>query len=61
MIGKLFDIGGNIVNGWQESNKVKLESELQIAKDRTEATIDRLNTGQQADIAWESLSIKSSG
>ena len=43
---KLFDIGGNIVSGYQERNKVKLESGLQIVEAKTEVTIDKLKTAQ---------------
>ena len=49
------------IEGWTERRKVKLESELKIAQAKTDATIRRLQTQQEADIAWENLSIQNSG
>lgn len=50
-----------IIDGWQQRKTAALESDLAIAKAKTEATIKRLETGQQADIAWETLSIQNNG
>ena len=50
-----------IVNGWQKRKTQKLEGDLLIAKAQVNAKIDRLATGQKADIAWENLSITNSG
>jgi hypothetical protein len=50
-----------MVDGWQQRKKAKLEADLAIAQAKTQATIKRLETGQQADIAWENLSINNSG
>lgn len=50
-----------IVGGWQNRKTAKLENELALAKAQTEAKIARLAAGQQADIAWENLSISNSG
>ena len=50
-----------IIDGWQQRKTAALESELAIQKAKTDATIVRLQTGQQADIAWETLSIQNNG
>lgn len=50
-----------VVEGWQARKKAKLEGDLAIAKAQVQAKIDRLATGQKADIAWENLSITNSG
>jgi hypothetical protein len=49
------------IEEWAARKKVKLESELKVAEAKTEATIRRLSTQQEADIAWENLSIHNSG
>lgn len=49
------------IEGWTARKKVKLEGDLKIAQAKTEATITRLQTKQEADIAWENLSIQNSG
>jgi hypothetical protein len=50
-----------IVEGWQARKTQKLEGDILIAKAQVEAKINRLATGQKADIAWENLSITNSG
>ena len=50
-----------IVKGWQVRKNAKLESDLKINQAKTEATIKKIETQQQADIAWENLSIDRSG
>ncbi len=50
-----------IVTGWQARKSAKLEGDLRIASAQVDAKIDRLATGQKADIAWENLSITNSG
>ena len=56
---------GNLILGpiesWQKRKKAKLESDLRINEAKTVAKIERLKTGQQADIAWENTSITQSG
>ena len=57
-------VGGPIaatIEGWTVRKKVKLESDLKIAEAKTVATVKRLQTQQDADIAWENLSIQNSG
>lgn len=51
----------DIVKGWQARKTQRLESDLKIAEAQTNAKIRILETGQQADIAWENLSIQNSG
>jgi len=50
-----------IFKGWQARKAAKLESDLAIEKARTLAKIEHIKTKQQADIAWENLSIDRSG
>jgi hypothetical protein len=50
-----------MVKGWQERKKVALENELALANAKTQAMIKQMETQQQADIAWENLSIGNSG
>jgi len=50
-----------IFKGWQARKAAKLESDLAIEKARTMARIENIKTKQQADIAWENLSIDKSG
>jgi len=49
------------IKGWQERKRAKLESELAVHAAVTQAKIQRLATAQEADIAWENLSIGNSG
>lgn len=49
------------VEGWQKRKTVKLESELAIARAKTDATIERIKTTTEGDIAWENTSIGNSG
>jgi len=49
------------IKGWQARKRAKMESELAISEAVTQAKIRRLETSQQADIAWENLSIGNSG
>ncbi len=50
-----------VLKGWQERKKVKLEGELAISRASTEAKVKRLETSLNGDIAWENTSIKNSG
>jgi hypothetical protein len=50
-----------MVKGWQERKKVKLENELKLSNAVTEAKIDRLKTQQMADIAWENTALVNAG
>ena len=51
----------DIVSGWQQRKTVKLESDIAIVKAKTEANIEKIKTGQVADIAWEKTSLEQSG
>jgi len=61
ILGSLVSPVTTIIKGWQTRKEVKLESDIAIAKAQVEAKINRLSTGQQADIQWENLSITNSG
>lgn len=50
-----------LLKGWQARKQVKLENDLAIAKAQVEAKIERIKTREEADIAWENLSIDRSG
>lgn len=50
-----------MVKGWQTRKQVKLASDVAIQKAKTVGMIERLKTGQAADIAWEQTSIENSG
>ena len=50
-----------VVTGWQKRKAVKLDGDIAITKAKTEANIDKIKTGQSADIAWEVTSLDQSG
>ena len=50
-----------VVTGWQKRKTVKLEGELAVSKAKTEAHVEKIKTGQAADIAWEKTSLDQSG
>ena len=50
-----------VVSGWQARKTVKLEGDLAVAKAVTDAKIEKVKTGQAADIAWEKTSLDQSG
>lgn len=50
-----------VVGGWQKRKTVKLEGDIKIAEAKTIAHIEKIKTGQAADIAWEKTSIDQSG
>ena len=50
-----------VVTGWQKRKTVKLDGDIAISKAKTEANIDKIKTGQAADIAWEVTSLDQSG
>lgn len=50
-----------IATGWQDRKTAKLEGDLAISKAKTNAQIDKIKTGQAADIAWEVTSLDQSG
>ena len=51
----------DMVKGWQARKTVKLEGDLAISKAKTDANIEKIKTGQIADIAWEKTSLEQSG
>jgi hypothetical protein len=51
----------SIAKGWQKRKTVKLEGDIAIAKAVTDARVDKIKTGQAADIAWEKTSLDQSG
>jgi hypothetical protein len=61
LVKELFGMGAGWLKGRSERKKIQLENEMAIANAQTMAKIERLKTGQQADIKWENLSIQKSG
>ena len=55
------DLIAEPIKNWQRRKQARIESDLRINEAKTEAKIERLKTGQQADIAWENTSITQSG
>lgn len=51
----------SVVTGWQDRKKAKLDQEIALAQAATEAKIRRLQTSQEADIAWEIASLNKAG
>lgn len=61
VIGPLLNIGKDWLQSRSQRKQVKLESELKLEQAKTDGMIKRLEAGQQADIAWENLSIRNNG
>ena len=61
LLGALVKPITSVVEGWTRRRTVKLESELAVAEAKTNATIERLKTAQEADIAWERTALKTAG
>ena len=61
ILGSLVSPLTNIITGWQARKQAKLESDLKINEAKTEANIEKIRTGQHADISWENTSIANSG
>lgn len=61
ILGSLVSPLTNIITGWQARKQAKLESDLKINEAKTEANIEKIKTGQHADISWENTSITNSG
>ena len=49
------------VKGRQAIKKADLDSKLKINEAKTNAQIEKIQTGQNADIAWENTSLAQSG
>ena len=49
------------IKAWQARKTAKLQSDLDINEAKTQAVIDKVSTGQKADIAWENTSIDRAG
>lgn len=50
-----------IVDGWQQRKTAQLQSDLKVNEAVTEAKIKRLQTQEEADIAWENTALSQSG
>lgn len=60
-VGGLIKPATEIVKGWQARKEAKLKSDLAINEAKTNAVIKKIETQQQADIAWENTQINQSG
>jgi len=49
------------IEGWQTRKTIKTQNEARLAQAATEAKIRRLETAQEADIAWENTALNQSG
>ena len=61
IVGELFSIGKTYLEGVNERKRAKIESDREITKAVTQAKIKKMETAQEADIAWENLSIENAG
>jgi len=61
ILGVLASPVTGMITSWQERKKAKLDAELAIHAAKTDAQIEKIATGQKADIAWEQTSIDRSG
>jgi len=50
-----------VVTGWQMRKTARLEGDIAVAKAITDARVEKVKTGQAADIAWEKTSLDQSG
>ena len=64
ILGVIKTVGGLVsepIKGWQKRKTAKLESDIKINQAKTDAQIQKISTGQKADIAWENTSISNAG
>jgi len=52
---------GTALKGWQQQKQVKLESNIQLRKAKTEAMIEKMKQGQLAEIQWDLKSLDTAG
>lgn len=50
-----------IIDGWQQRKTAQLTSDLKVNEAVTEAKIKRLQTQEDADIAWENTALATTG
>lgn len=58
---EVLGLGRDWLSAHRTRKQAKLNSELKLNEAKTEAQIERMKTAQQADIAWENLSIQNNG
>jgi hypothetical protein len=61
IIGPIIEWAKTATESWAARKKAALDSELKINEAAVQAKIRYLETSQQADIAWENLSIQNAG
>ncbi len=61
VIGNLFGIGRDYLQGRRKLKEAELISKLRINEVKTDAQEKRISNGQKADIAWENTSLSQSG
>lgn len=60
-VGSIFSMGTEYVKASQARKTATLEHELGIQKAKTNAQIKKIESSQEADIAWEKTSLDQSG
>lgn len=61
LLGPLFGMGKTWLENRGKLKQAKQDSKLALEQAKTEGMIARMAAGQQADIAWENLSIENNG
>jgi cation transport ATPase len=58
-VGKqLLGLGGSVVGGWVEGKKLEKETNIAIKRANANSAIKRAETGQEADINWNTQNTK---
>jgi hypothetical protein len=60
-ISSLFGIGTEWVKASQQRKTAKLEHQLALERAKTESQVKKIQTSQEADIAWEQTSLDQAG
>lgn len=61
IIGQLFGIGRDYLEGRRKIKQAELDSKLKINEVKTQTQAEVIKDSQKADIAWENTSLKQSG
>ena len=61
LVGNLIGIGGDFLKAKRERDLKKLELDISLATAQAQAKIELMRNQQNADIAWEQLSLERSG
>lgn len=61
ILGAVVSPIAKVVSNWQKKKLVKQEGDIAIASAKVNATIKRLQTGDEGDIAWENTALAQTG